>query len=139
MKFIILGGLCLLSYEDIQNQSVSIWQLMIFGIVCMGNVIKTGISMYEVSQGSLLGILFGTAVLMLLILTKQLGIGDGIVLFCLGLGLGGVAMMRIFLAAMFLMAVVSGILLLFGRISRKYEMPFIPFLFLSALGVILCV
>ena len=89
-------------------------------------------------KDSLWGVLFGVAILLVSVITGWIGAGDGVVLLLLGLGRGGVEMINIFLIALLLMAVSAGILMVCRGIHLKYEMPLIPFIFLAAMGVMLC-
>lgn len=138
IKFMILGSLLLLAYEDFKYKTVPIWQLVILGILCGINLVYTGISIHEMPKDSLWGVLFGVAILLVSVITGWIGAGDGVVLLLLGLGRGGVEMINIFLIALLLMAVSAGILMVCRGIHLKYEMPLIPFIFLAAMGVMLC-
>lgn len=78
----------------------------------------------------LTGILIGLAVLFLAWITREvIGYGDGVVLLMLGILLGGSNCFAVAMAAI----VASGIwalgLIVFFHKNRKYEIPFIPFLF----------
>lgn len=138
IKVMILGSLLMLSYEDFRYKTVPIWQLVILGILCGINLAYAGILMHEMPKDSLWGVLFGVAILLISVITGWLGAGDGVVLLLLGLGLGGVKMIKIFLTALLLMAVSAGILMVRRGIHLKYEMPLIPFIFLAAVEVMLC-
>lgn len=138
MKFIILGSLCLLSYEDIRYKTVPIWQLAILGIVCGINMAYTGDLMKKIPADILWGFVFGVGILLISVLTGWIGAGDGIVMLFLGIGLGAVKMINIFCMALVFMAVGAGILIMCRKIYFKYQMPFIPFIFLAAMGVMLC-
>ena len=59
---------------------------------------------------------------------QSVGYGDGLLLLCAGPALGaGVAVMGM-IAAVFACGLVSGALLIFKKVGKKAQMPFVPFL-----------
>ena len=62
---------------------------------------------------------------------EALGVGDGLVLFALGMGYQADKILVMLFVALVLAAVVSVVLLLLKKAGRKSEIPFLPFLFLG--------
>lgn len=80
----------------------------------------------------------GFLVLLLAFVAKGgIGEGDGLLLMAFGIFLGGAYTLRILMYAAFLAAGCALFLYLVKKKSRKYEMPFVPFLFLSFVGELL--
>ncbi len=71
------------------------------------------------------------------VLQGGIGEGDGLLLLVTGLFLNASAVFGIFMHAVFLAALAGLFLYIFKKKSRKYEMPFVPFLFLAFLSEIL--
>jgi leader peptidase (prepilin peptidase)/N-methyltransferase len=77
----------------------------------------------------------GVSVLIISLVTKgKIGSGDGVVLMITGMCLGFFDNLFLLLTAAFLSAIVGIFLLLIKKVNRNYEIPFIPFLFVSFVG-----
>ena len=84
------------------------------------------------------GVLVGMMVILISKMTRgKIGMGDGLLLCITGLGLGLWSNIWMFAIALFFAAVVSVILLITHIANRKNSIPFIPFLFVSYLFIIL--
>ena len=68
----------------------------------------------------------------------SIGAGDGAVLVATGVFLGFWGNLRLLFLALILSALVAGYLLVIKRKGRKDRMPFIPFLFLADLLLMIC-
>lgn len=78
----------------------------------------------------LTGVLIGLAALFLAWVTREaIGYGDGVVLLMLGILLGGSHCFAVAMAAIIASGIWALGLIVFFHKNRKYEMPFIPFLF----------
>ena len=125
MAGVIMVVLGLLAAEDLKYKAVTVWKLVLFGLVCTIQAVRTGILRQSIEADTFLGVLFGVMVLLICVWTKQLGAADGIIILFLGL-VGG-----IFLAALLLMGLCGLILMMTGRVDKKTSMPVIPFVFLA--------
>lgn len=128
-SYVLLGTLGVHSLEDMKQKKITVTFTLfsgIFGIFL--HLVFQSRSIYEM----LLGMLSGVFVLCLGHLTKgAVGTGDGIVFMLTGLYLGFMKnLMLMFLS--FLLAGIFGLLLLLsGRCKKTKRIPFIPFLFLG--------
>lgn len=81
------------------------------------------------------GMAIGLVMIGIGIITRgKIGIGDGVILMVTGLFLGFFDNLFLLLSATFLSAMIGAVLLLIKGVDKNYELPFIPFLFLSFLG-----
>ena len=123
MAGVIMAVLGLLAAEDLKYKAVTVWKLVLFGLVCTIQAVRTGILRQSIEADTFLGVLFGVMV--------QLGAADGIIILFLGLVGGIVRILGIFLAALLLMGLCGLILMMTGRVDKKTSMPVIPFVFLA--------
>ena len=131
MAGVIMAVLGLLAAEDLKYKAVTVWKLVLFGLVCTIQAVRTGILRQSIEADTFLGVLFGVMVLLICVWTKQLGAADGIIILFLGLVGGIVRILGIFLAALLLMGLCGLILMMTGRVDKKTSMPVIPFVFLA--------
>lgn len=68
---------------------------------------------------------------------EKVGYGDGWVLLMIGLFLGGYQCFLILLVGLIVESAAAIVLLVFGKIKRDGEIPFLPFLLLG-MGVVVC-
>ena len=101
MAGVIMVVLGLLAAEDLKYKAVTVWKLVLFGLVCTIQAVRTGILRQSIEADTFLGVLFGVMVLLICVWTKQL------------MGLCGL------------------ILMMTGRVDKKTSMPVIPFVFLA--------
>ena len=135
-KVIVALFLIFETVEDIRKKSVSLLWIVIAGILACGFTIATqNVEVKEI----LMGLAIGIAVMLLGYFTNCIGVGDGAVLTVIGVLIGGKLSLGVFLIGMTLAAFISLILLLFKRVALKQEIPFVPYMLVAYLGVILCV
>lgn len=80
----------------------------------------------------------GTGLLLLAFLTREkVGYGDGWVLLMIGLFTGVYRCLLILFAGLMAESAAAIVLLMFGKVSRDREIPFLPFLLLG-MGVTVC-
>ena len=127
MAGVIMVVLGLLAAEDLKYKAVTVWKLVLFGLVCTIQAVRTGILRQSIEADTFLGVM----VLLICVWTKQLGAADGIIILFLGLVGGIVRILGIFLAALLLMGLCGLILMMTGRVDKKTSMPVIPFVFLA--------
>lgn len=129
--------LIILSIYDIKSRCVPVRILagagflsVIYAVSC---IINSSYSVMECSLALIPGILFlaGGRI------TSKIGYGDGFLLIILGLLLGVRALVTVFMGSLFLTGILSGLLLFCGRVRRNTPIPYIPFLTLAVLVVIL--
>ena len=85
MAGVIMVVLGLLAAEDLKYKAVTVWKLVLFGLVCTIQAVRTGILRQSIEADTFLGVLFGVMVLLICVWTKQLGAADGIIILFLGL------------------------------------------------------
>lgn len=128
----VLTVLSICSYEDIKHRKVHTGLLLLFTI--------EGILFWVFAEkrqvvGLVQAALPGLFVLLFSFLTKEsIGEGDGMLLLGIGLLLGGACAFRIFLYALFFSACYAVFLLIIRKKNRKYEIAFVPFMFLAYIG-----
>lgn len=135
--YIVLGiVLFLLSVEDIKTKRISFIKLAGFiPIVIMQWSFGVNLSLIQIVGGILLGV----GVILLSYVTQgKIGLADGICLMFLGEILGFTDVCFIFIVALFLVVGVAVILLVLKKAKWKTELPFLPFLFLGYVSVLLC-
>jgi len=132
IKILIASMLGICAIVDFKWKKINILLLIPFfiaGILC--NMKYQLLSPTCVFAGMGIGIV----VLAIGFVTRgRIGSGDGAILIVTGLFLGFYDNLLLLLIATFLAAVIGAILLLFKRVNKNYEIPFIPFLFVTFIG-----
>lgn len=83
-------------------------------------------------KSSLIGVLCGLIVLVISVVTKgAIGKGDAYIICAMGCLIGGYYTIVVLTIAMFLSAIVGVVLVMFFRWKTKSRIPFVPFLLLS--------
>lgn len=133
MKTILLIILLVCGIQDIRNKKISLWIISIGAFLAVASIPICGSLSLPDTIG---GIGVGAGVLLISIATKgKIGLGDGLILCVTGLMLGFWGNIEAFGLALLLAAVVSIVLLVFRLADRKKSIPFVPFLFLGYLFV----
>jgi len=129
----ILLFLC--GIQDMKSKKVSL------GLVLIGAIIIFILTMSTATlslQNRFAGLSIGIFVIIISLLTGgKIGLGDGLLLCITGIGLGFWSNLELFALALLIAAIVSIFLLSFRLADRKKSIPFIPFLFLSFLGLLI--
>lgn len=125
-QMIGLGILCSFSVADIQFRSVSAELLILTGTVAAGyQILIKPTDALLVAGGGIVGLVF----LGISRITRQaLGYGDSLAILILGIFLGMWGVMEVLAGTFLLLAVVSGPILMRRKMSRRYRLPFYPFL-----------
>lgn len=127
--------LVLNSIIDVKYRKISIVLCLFFGMVSFAYLIYY--SIFDMLS-LLLGVLPGGFLVMISRITREsIGIGDGVVVIILGLINGGMKNITILMYALFLSALFSVGLLLIKKISKKESIPFIPFLLIAYILVMI--
>ena len=132
----VLGLLGICSIEDIKSREIGVYKIYLSGIIgVLLHLFLGRKSVYSILGGMLIGFI-------LLIVGKlageSIGAGDGLILMDTGIFLGSADNFRLLCGGIFLAGVAALILLLFFRKNRKYELPFIPFLLVTYVGMLRC-
>ncbi len=137
---IILAGLIVMSVIDIKRKSIHIGMLATMGVIAAGiRVVQSVCGTAKLNIYELLVIIGLTLVMSLICaITHMLGVADAVVIGILALAIGIRKAVSVFIGAMMVVCVVIGILLMLKKLRRKDTVPFIPFILLSYMGVILC-
>lgn len=132
-EFLIAIILFLCSIQDLKKKSLSLCNLLCFSFFAL----FLGLFFHDISTANrLFGLLLGLLVVLISFLTHgQIGNGDGFLLCITGYLLGFQNNLLLLCYALFLSAVTAIILLSFRWTSKKYRLPFIPFIFLSYLCI----
>lgn len=130
---IIMALLGICSYFDIKEKKIPVFFVILFA----GIHIAFSVCQNCFSIKSLLAALFlGAGFCLFSMVSKgALGMGDGMLAAACGIGLGFYKTLALFFYG-FLIAGLTGFLLLAGKkVSRKAEMPLVPFLYLVYAGM----
>lgn len=133
--FVIVGVLMVCSYFDIKEKKVPLACILIgIAVTVIINMVGKDISLVASMIGATLGILL---IIMSRLTKNALGMGDALLVLMIGLGTGIYQTALALFYGLFVTAVVSAVLLCMKRVKRKTEMPFVPFLLIGYVGVIL--
>ncbi len=132
---ILLVMLGVYTIEDIRKRRITVWYLPIFaGLGVALQALSRNRSVAEI----LLGIGVGLGICLLSRCTGgSIGPGDGLILTVTGIFLGGSANVELLLTGLLYAAVFSLGILTLGKKNRKQEIPFVPFLLLGYLTMIM--
>lgn len=134
LKVSITTMLVLCSAQDMYKKKLLVWPLVLFALlVILCSCFSNSISILDRLGGFILGL---GVILLSLVTGGKIGLGDGIILAITGIGLGLWANMELFAIALFLAAIVSILLLILRIANRKKSIPFVPFLLVSYLFMI---
>lgn len=129
----VTGWLIVSGIMDVKNRRVPVWMLALGGALTVWAAFCRQCGYLEILTGSLPGVLL----LLIAFATKKAGYGDGIVLCCLGVALGGEKSLLLFGLSLFLISLCALILLVLRRVKRNTGLPFLPFL-AAAWLLVLC-
>lgn len=139
---ILLLMLAVMPVEDIRNKSISLKMVCCFGIssivFCLMNLVWFNLKSDSIKDLAV-GMIFVAFVALLAFLSKGLGMGDIAVIFIMTVVKGGKFVITVFLLSLILVMAVSIIMILAKKADRKTRLPFIPYLGICSLGVIICV
>lgn len=134
-RFILLGMLGFYAIEDIRKQTISVEYL--WGFAAAGAVLHVYWKDMTV-MAMLLGMGVGFGMVLLGLATREsVGLGDGFLLMVTGILLGGAENLELLFMSLLYAAVFSLGVLIFGKRKGRQEIPFVPFLFLGYVTVIL--
>ena len=127
IKIVVLGVFLLIEgIRDLQKHKVSMITVMIAGI--LGVIFQFGI-IQENGLKIIGGIFIGIVLLLLAKMTREkIGYGDGWIFVVTGIYMGFRNNMYLLLLSLFLASLVSICLLVFKKVNKKTELPFVPFI-----------
>lgn len=127
IKIIVMGVFLLIEgIRDLEKHKVSMITVVIAGVI--GVILQFGI-IQENGLEILGGILIGVVLLLLAKITREkIGYGDGWIFVVTGIYLGFHSNMYLLLLSLFLASLVSICLLVFKKVNRKTELPFVSFI-----------
>lgn len=151
-KLLTLSVFAVCAYTDIKYRKVYGWSLVLYGILAAGGRIlgraamSTGLmgidvdlvlnAAAELAKDLIIGLLPGLFCILVSWISRQaLGYGDSALITVSGISLGAPDCLQLLLTALSFAGVIGLVLLVFFRKGRKYDMPFVPFLFLGMMMV----
>ena len=126
--------LAFVGWEDSRGKTVSVRKILLFfagSLICTALKIKeVPGELWDVSRDVMLGSLPGISLLLCGKLSGwAVGSADGIIVLVLGIYLGFWQVLSVLSGAFLTAVMAAGFLLAVKKKDRKYEIPFIPFLF----------
>ena len=132
---ILLIMLGIYTIEDIRKRKITTTYLVLFAI--LGILLLCREPEFELF-GIITGVAVGAGLLGISILTgESIGKGDGMVFLVTGIFLGGSLNLELLFISLLYAAIFSIGILIFKRGGRKQEIPFIPFVFLGYLTMVI--
>jgi leader peptidase (prepilin peptidase) / N-methyltransferase len=135
LKIITIMWLCLCSLQDVKKKQINLKLILCgFLILIIGSNLVDTIAFWNRIAGFSLGLIL----IILNPITKgQIGIGDGLIVSCIGLCFGFTETALILMISLFISAIFSLFLLVVKKVNRNYTIPFIPFILIGYLGVLI--
>lgn len=130
----LLGLLGICSIEDVRKKEIQVYVVLTFGIV--GVILRLfyqNVTMKNMIFGMAIGVVM---MLVSLVTSGQIGLGDGLLLTVTGIFLGAYGNAMLFLHGLLFAAVWSLVVLLIFRRGRKTKIPFVPFLLIAYLEML---
>ena len=132
---VIMGYLAICAYSDWKSKEISTVTMILFSVSTLILTIAFGEGKVGVIVGGgIIGLLF----FIISMLTKEaIGYGDSWVILLLGLYLGSIKLLWLLFIASFVAGLISLFYLWKRHWKKKSTLPFVPFLFVAYVGVIL--
>ncbi len=136
----ILTGVTLVigSIYDMKSLALPLWLFIASGVcslVSVGYQWTKGIFVWEELPVALLP--GGICLLLGFVTREQIGYGDGLLLLNLGVGLGASAIWELWMMGLLASFVASVVLLCSRRAKKSFRIPFLPFLCLGYVWVVI--
>lgn len=145
LKGFFVCWLIFMSVFDIKFRKIPIWGLIIAGVIAIcgainrlyscgaektltDGIVGSQIILRNELISIVLGIIPGIIVLILCVATRKVGMADGVLICLMGLLETYLSCVVAFCVASFLMALFSIFLLAIKRVRRNTQLPFIPFI-----------
>ncbi len=131
----LVGVLGICTYTDMRRKEIS---MITIGVFAIPAVILNFIFVQESIWQQVGGLCVGIVLLIISKVSKgAVGEGDGYLLMITGLLLGLWGNLQLLMGALLLAAIFSSVLLIMNQADKKKELPFVPFLFISYMGMLL--
>lgn len=128
MNYVAGPVLAVLAIIDVKKKKIPVGPVLIMGVILLLIRLSSNLTAGEFVCGLLPGVGF----LAIAWMTKEkIGVGDGLLMLCLGMGYRVEQMMAITGIALLVAAMFSMILIVLKKANRKTALPFLPFLFVG--------
>lgn len=128
MNYVAGPVLAVLAIIDVKKKKIPVGPVLIMGVILLLIRLSSNLTAGEFVCGLLPGVVF----LAIAWMTKEkIGVGDGLLMLCLGMGYRVEQMMAITGIALLVAAMFSMILIVLKKANRKTALPFLPFLFVG--------
>ncbi len=133
--YFILIWLLGCAWQDLKKKQIYLSLIVVgFVIIFVTSLVTQPFNI--VSRGA--GLSLGICMLILSKLTRnQIGMGDGLIISIIGISMGFFVNSAVLIYSLILSTVFSIVLLVFFKKNSKTAFPFVPFIFLSYMGVFL--
>lgn len=140
-NIVVLVVLVCLALEDAKCKSIDMKHIIGVGVFSIAYVIIKRICCGDDVESMLVmaGAVFVALLLIMSLVLKSLGMGDVVILVLLMMVKGVVFAVCTLVTAITILAVVATGLMLSRRVKRKDTVAFVPYICVSALGVMFCV
>lgn len=138
-QVILLVLLVVLSFQDLKSRQI------VEAVPVVGIFVGTGIRLFSAVVGNanwiqcvisfFSAMIPGILCYLLVLVTRQIGCGDALVLLMTGILSGLENCVLCICISLFAMAIYSVALLMVGRANRRTKLPYLPFLLLACLVV----
>lgn len=131
----LLGMLGICSIEDIRKKQVQVYLVLVFGIIGMiFHLLYRSLSIGNIFCGMMLGVIL---MVVSKITSGSVGMGDGLILMVTGVYLGIGSNVKLFFHGLLFAAIWSLVLIVLFRKTRRQEIPFVPFLLMAYVEMLL--
>ncbi len=136
-EIVLVVGLTIMSIEDIRRREIR--RIWLIGLGMVGIVIAIVAGDIDGAQ-YLFRLVPGIVCFLVAWVTgEQIGFGDAFLIFIMGLYCNVTELINVCMFALILVGIVSLFLMTVAKKSKKYELPFIPFVFLGRMVWLFCV
>jgi len=120
---VTIGIFVLASVSDIRSKDIALCIPLIGIVIGVTFMIFNGAKADNIN-----GIIIGVGIMLVSLLVKDFGMGDGFMALALGILQGAVICMETLIIAALLTLVVGGIIMLVKKEKEKLYLPFVPFM-----------
>lgn len=135
IKVILSAVLLICGVQDIRKKKILLWVVLLGAVLsCVCFPFCKSLSVPDRMGGAVVGVVI---IILSLLTSGKIGMGDALLLCLTGLGLGFWGNLELFAIALFLAALLSIVLMVMHLADRKKSIPFVPFMFVSYLFIII--
>lgn len=125
-----------LSLSDIRYRKVPVWMILLGGVAIVGIGVYGCVRNENGILPFFIGMVPGTALILLAVGTQKAGCADGIVLMLLGCILGFRECILTAILSLVMISALSAVLLILKKADIRTRIPYIPFL---TIGFVICI